>query len=113
MAITADVSGRLPKVAQPPVAEIITIKEDMELQSALLDSGQARLEQMGYKQELDRKFDMFSSFSASFSLMSFMMGVTGERPSQAPFFLSVTHICCVIDSSINSHALHSHLQHTA
>ncbi|BDA41309.1 Amino-acid permease BAT1 [Coccomyxa sp. Obi] len=41
------------------------------------DTGQIRLEELGYKQEMSRRFGVISSSSASFSLMSFMTGITG------------------------------------
>ncbi len=79
--------GRDPKQARPSSGVfdgILTIKEDIEQQQAIpSDSGQARLEQLGYRQELDRKFGRFSSFAASFSLCSFMLGITGRSPCQS------------------------------
>lgn len=89
--------GRDPKLARPvgrPLEGMNTVKEDVSLDIPIYprslgiehltcpsDSGQARLEQLGYSQELDRKFGMLSSFSASFSLCSFMFGIVGKHPT--------------------------------
>ncbi|BDA41316.1 Amino-acid permease BAT1 [Coccomyxa sp. Obi] len=42
-----------------------------------MDSGQARLEALGYKQELKRSWGTMASFSCSFALMSCIMCITG------------------------------------
>ena len=42
-----------------------------------LDSGRLRLEALGFKQELRRTMGFRSSFCASLSLMSSIMGITG------------------------------------
>ncbi|EIE25063.1 amino acid transporter [Coccomyxa subellipsoidea C-169] len=42
-----------------------------------VDSGQARLEALGYKQELRRTWGTMASFSCSFALMSCIMCITG------------------------------------
>ena len=52
------------------------VSADME-SSRAPDSGQARLEALGYKQQLRRSFGFRSSFGASLTLMSCIMGITG------------------------------------
>jgi hypothetical protein len=42
-----------------------------------LDSGELRLQTLGYKQELRREFSLFSSISCSIALMAFSSGLTG------------------------------------
>ena len=44
------------------------------------DSGQVRLEELGYKQELQREFGLLTSVAVGCSVMSFLLGVTGESP---------------------------------
>lgn len=50
-------------------------------QGAAKDTGQARLEELGYKQELNRRLGLVSSVASSFATMAFMMGITGQRNS--------------------------------
>ena len=61
-----------PKVAQQAPAEEV-------MEPGALDSGQARLQGLGYKQELQRKFGLFASFSSSLALMAYSSGLTGAR----------------------------------
>ncbi|CAL8461967.1 g1498 [Coccomyxa elongata] len=49
-------------------------------QGAAKDTGQARLEELGYKQELNRRLGLVSSVASSFATMAFMMGITGSLP---------------------------------
>ncbi|KAF5751886.1 amino-acid permease BAT1 isoform X2 [Tripterygium wilfordii] len=42
----------------------------------LLDSGTARLKELGYKQELKRDLSVFSNFAFSFSIISVLTGIT-------------------------------------
>ena len=42
-----------------------------------LDSGEARLHSLGYKQELKREFGFLTSTCASLGLMAFSSGLTG------------------------------------
>ncbi|EOY00028.1 Bidirectional amino acid transporter 1 [Theobroma cacao] len=42
----------------------------------LVDSGQSRLRELGYKQELKRDLSMFSNFAFSFSIISVLTGIT-------------------------------------
>ncbi|XWS68813.1 hypothetical protein CRYUN_Cryun04dG0124900 [Craigia yunnanensis] len=44
--------------------------------SNLVDSGQSRLTELGYKQELKRDLSMFSNFAFSFSIISVLTGIT-------------------------------------
>ncbi|OMO69203.1 Amino acid/polyamine transporter I [Corchorus capsularis] len=44
--------------------------------SILVDSGQSRLAQLGYKQELKRDLSVFSNFAFSFSIISVLTGIT-------------------------------------
>lgn len=56
----------------------IKMPKGMDLEGRQVkDSGQARLEALGYKQELRRKWGTTSSFSCSFALMSCIMCITG------------------------------------
>ena len=43
------------------------------------DSGQARLEALGYQQVLSRRFGLLSSAGSSFAVTSYMMSLTGNR----------------------------------
>ena len=43
-----------------------------------MDSGEARLRELGYKQELRREWGLLSSFSGSLALMAFTTGITGD-----------------------------------
>ncbi len=54
---------------------------DPEQPSAAMDSGQVRLEALGYRQELHRKFSMYTSFATSLVLMANTSGITGKRGS--------------------------------
>ena len=42
-----------------------------------LDSGEARLRELGYKQELSREWGLMASFSGSLGLMVFLSGIAG------------------------------------
>ena len=56
----------------------LSVPKGMDLESsAPTDSGQARLEALGYKQELKRTWGTLASFSTSFALMSCIMCITG------------------------------------
>ncbi|XP_040967397.1 amino-acid permease BAT1 isoform X2 [Gossypium hirsutum] len=44
--------------------------------SVLVDSGQSRLRELGYKQELKRDLSVFSNFAFSFSIISVLTGIT-------------------------------------
>ncbi len=58
---------------------LYTVNEDVEQPMGdQYDTGQIRLEQLGYKQEPSRRFGVLSSSCACFSLMSFMTGISGE-----------------------------------
>lgn len=73
---------REPKLARPPnnqKSALLTVNEDIEQRMGdQSDSGQLRLEELGYKQELSRRFGVLSSSCACFSLMSFMTGISGK-----------------------------------
>lgn len=43
---------------------------------SLVDSGQSRLNELGYKQELKRDLSMFANFAFSFSIISVLTGIT-------------------------------------
>ncbi len=51
--------------------------KDVELDGHPLDSGQRRLEELGYKQELRREFGILSSTCAGFASTSFLLTITG------------------------------------
>ncbi len=46
-----------------------------------MDSGETRLRELGYKQELRREWGLLSSFSGSLGFMAFTTGITGTTPS--------------------------------
>ncbi|EIE25067.1 amino acid transporter [Coccomyxa subellipsoidea C-169] len=48
-------------------------------EGAAKDSGQIRLEELGYKQELSRRLGLISSVASSFATIAYMMGITGQR----------------------------------
>ena len=54
-----------------------------------MDSGEARLKALGYKQELKRDFTLVSNAAISFSIISTLLGITGDcsRPTVLPAFL--------------------------
>ncbi|EIE25066.1 putative GABA-specific permease [Coccomyxa subellipsoidea C-169] len=54
--------------------------KDVELDGHPLDSGQRRLEELGYKQELRREFGILSSTCAGFASTSFLLTITGLMP---------------------------------
>ncbi len=43
------------------------------------DSGERKLAALGYTQELNRGFSTFTNFAVSFSIISILTGITGER----------------------------------
>lgn len=45
-----------------------------------MDSGEARLKALGYKQELKRDFTLASNTAISFSIISTLLGITGSLP---------------------------------
>ena len=49
----------------------------LEAGSGKLDSGEARLRELGYKQELRREWGPLASFSGSLGFMAFTTGITG------------------------------------
>ena len=63
----------------------------MEHADAILDSGQARLEQLGYKQELRRALSHFSNFAVMFAVSSILAGITCE--SSAPYCTGSVVLC--------------------
>ena len=46
-----------------------------------MDSGEARLKALGYKQELKRDFTLASNTAISFSIISILLGITGDSLS--------------------------------
>lgn len=44
-----------------------------------MDSGEERLKALGYKQELRRDFTLVSNTAISFSIISTLLGITGEH----------------------------------
>ena len=51
--------------------------EDAEPQKQHIDSGEARLQALGYRQEMRRIFGAFTSFACSLVLMANSSGITG------------------------------------
>jgi hypothetical protein len=49
----------------------------LDPEGAPKDSGQVRLEELGYKQELSRRLGLLSSVASSFATIAYMMGITG------------------------------------
>ena len=69
------------------VINLSVVEEEAELEkevmehpepAARLDSGQARLQAMGYRQELRRSFGPLTSFATSLVLMANSGGITGK-----------------------------------
>ncbi|KAF9594102.1 hypothetical protein IFM89_027405 [Coptis chinensis] len=56
--------------------EVMPISSHVPNGGAAVDSGQSRLNQLGYKQELKRDLSVFSNFAISFSIISVLTGVT-------------------------------------
>lgn len=53
-----------------------------------IDSGEARIRQLGYKQELARNFGLLSNASIGFTAISILTGITGApavQPRRRPF----------------------------
>ncbi|XP_073388875.1 amino-acid permease BAT1 homolog isoform X2 [Physcomitrium patens] len=48
----------------------------METESSTMDSGQQRLQDLGYKQELKRDLSVLSNFAFSFAIISILTGIT-------------------------------------
>ncbi len=66
----------------------LSVPKGMDVERAgPVDSGQARLEALGYKQELRRTWGMLASFSCSFALMSCIMCITGANRSVSHILL--------------------------
>ncbi len=53
-------------------------------EGAAKDSGQIRLEELEYKQELSRRLGLVSSVASSFATIAYMMGITGQRSPLRP-----------------------------
>lgn len=68
-----------------------------DVESLAKDSGQARLEALCHKQELQRKFGLVASVSVSFAVMSYMLGITGRA---------------LVTSFDHTHNMHASLRHT-
>jgi hypothetical protein len=47
-----------------------------------MDSGEIRIRQLGYKQELRRNFTLVSNASIGFTAISILTGITGNSASQ-------------------------------
>ncbi len=58
------------------------------------DSGQVRLEELGYKQELQREFGLLTSLAVGCSVMSFLLGITGESPISLRTSSDFTRVGC-------------------
>ena len=56
-----------------------------------MDSGEARLKALGYKQELKRDFTLVSNTAISFSIISTLLGITGFRKAPLPTHESSLH----------------------
>lgn len=80
--------------------KLIAIREGKEVdgghspEGSPTDSGQARLQALGYRQELRRLFGVFASFATGLVFMGNCGGITGApiNPSQA--LRCVTGPCC-------------------
>jgi hypothetical protein len=48
-----------------------------------MDSGEARIRELGYKQELVRNFTLISNASIGFTAISILTGITGQAPGFA------------------------------
>lgn len=65
----------VPKQGLASASELAAM--DAEAHATASDSGQARLEVLGYRQELHRKFSTYTSFASSLVLMANTSGITG------------------------------------
>lgn len=65
----------VPKQGLASASELAAM--DTEAHATAADSGQERLEILGYRQELHRKFSMYTSFASSLVLMANTSGITG------------------------------------
>jgi len=75
-----------------PMKKISTKTKQMEDQEGVaLDSGQARLEALGYKQELSRRLGLCSSVASSFATMAYMMGITGMARAGLAWKLTMSY----------------------
>lgn len=52
---------------------------------AYIDSGEARIRELGYKQELVRNFGLISNASIGFTAISILTGITCEHLSPPPY----------------------------
>ena len=76
------------------------------------DSGQVRLEELGYKQELRREFGLLTSVAVGCSVMSFLLGITGESQACAPLrSIHIHHFGCQIQSTVGECSLGTHTAH--
>ena len=54
------------------------------------DSGEMRIRQLGYKQELRRNFTVLSNASIGFTAISVLTGITGKPPPHCGYSLIYT-----------------------
>ena len=64
------------------------------------DSGQARLEALGYQQLLSRRFGLLSSAASSFAVTSYMMSLTGEQSGAAVPDVFDNRMSCPVPDSM-------------
>ena len=63
---------------------------DSDYETVTKDSGQLRLQELGYRQELRREFGLLSSTAAGFAVMSYLLGITSAHATSPA--LEVPHI---------------------
>lgn len=58
---------------------------------SVADTGELRIRQLGYKQELRRNFTVLSNASIGFTVISVLTGITGKPPPQTG--CSLMYLC--------------------
>ena len=67
----------IPGVPGDPVSDEKYARDADSEPGTIMDSGQARLHALGYRQELRRTFNAFTSFACGLALMANSSGITG------------------------------------
>jgi hypothetical protein len=73
----------IPGIPGDPVVDGKFAKDADSEPGTSMDSGQARLHALGYRQELRRTFNAFTSFACGLALMANSSGITGARCCRA------------------------------
>ena len=68
-----------------------------------MDSGEIRIRQLGYKQELRRNFTLVSNASIGFTAISILTGITGKSACPTPSVLGLYISCPKSEQPLASH----------